>query len=179
MRLPHLILAAALAVSSLLAAPPARVAACSCAGTTTAQAEALSEIVFVGSIVDSRPSPGTGEVGRDEVAFLFAVDEVSKGRAVDVAVVNTYAGGGVSCSAPFSVGDRWLVYGFAGRGDAFTTNLCVPNQLQSKAGDAPLAAVQWPEDDDSVAPVIRIAVAGLVIALGLAVVMWRRRSGAG
>jgi len=179
MRLLSLLLCAVLAASSLLASTPTPAAACTCAGTTRAESEALADIVFVGAVVDTRESRGTGEgVGllADEFSFLFAVDEVRKGSARDVAVVNTYAGGGAACGAPFNVGERWLVYGHAGADDRYRTNLCVPNELQAKAGDAPTASVQWPENDDGVAPVVVLALGSLAAISAIAFLIWRRRS---
>jgi hypothetical protein len=91
-----------------------RVWACSCFEFSPCSLYSAADAVFVGEVVDSRV------VGQQLVARL-RVTRVWKG-AVDSLVTVTNPVGS-SCSFPFPVGTRYVVYG-GGAGSRFTTYVC-------------------------------------------------------
>jgi hypothetical protein len=173
------------AIAALLAAPPMRVAACSCAQADPVEAAARVDIVFVGAVADTRePAPGAVVSSGRQVSYLFAVEEVRKGAAEASVVVTSSADGGL-CGAGFSLDARWLVYGTRNADGTYATNACEPNRLLSATSDLPDDAAEWP-DEALATPdantgislqllVMAIVIAGLAAFSGVAF-LWRRRS---
>lgn len=172
------------ATAALLAAPPTRVAACSCAQPDPAEAQARVDIVFVGAVADTRePAPGAVISSGRQVSYLFAVEEVRKGPA-EASVVVTSAADGAGCGAGFSVATRWLVYGTRSADGTYATNGCEPNQLLSATADLPDDAAEWPDEAQATPDantgislqllVMALVIAGLAAFSGVAF-LWRRR----
>lgn len=180
-----LLLAAVTGLLALMVAvPPMRVAACSCAMPDPVEAARRVDAVFVGAVVDQRAaSSGPVVSSADAVQSLFAVEEVRKGSTVSSLVVST-ARDGASCGAGFAVNARWLVYATRAPDGTYTSNLCEPNQLLSDRADVPDDAAQWPDEADAspdangAIPLQMLVMAAVVgaLALGSAVAfLWRGR----
>src|SRR5688572_11564441 len=73
------IVLAIVAVGLVVAAPPA--AACSCLGTSDAEALATADVAFSGTLVEVRVPPGETFSSMDPARFIFEVDRVYKGDA--------------------------------------------------------------------------------------------------
>lgn len=189
------LIAAVAAVAAMLAVPPMRVAACSCAMPNPVEAQARADIVFVGAVADTREAEVSLESDRPagipapiftQVSYLFAVEEVRKGPAA-ASVVVTSSKDGASCGAGFSVDSRWLVYGTRAADGTYSSNLCEPNQLLGDAAEVPEDAAQWPDEaaatpDANTGIPLQMLVMALVV-VGLAVFsavafLWRGRSAA-
>jgi len=169
----------------VVAVPPMRVAACSCAMPDPAEAAQRVDAVFVGAVVDQRGPDAGGPVvsSADPVQSLFAVEEVRKGPTVSSVVVST-ARDGASCGAGFGVNTRWLVYATLAANGTYTSNLCEPNELLSERADLPDEAIRWPDevaaapDANGAIPLQMLVMAAVigVLALGSAVAfLWRGR----
>ena len=180
-----LLLAAATGLLALvIAVPPMRVAACSCALPDPVEAAQRVDAVFVGAVVDQRaPEGGPITSSADPVQSLFAVEEVRKGPTVSTLVVSTQRDG-ASCGAGFQVNARWLVYATRGQDGTYTSSLCEPNELLSDRADLPDDPVQWPDevaaspDANGALPLQMLVMAAVVAALALgsaAAFLWQGR----
>ena len=168
----------------MVAVPPMRVAACSCAQPDPVEATQRVDAVFVGAVVDQRVARGpTTLSSTDPVESLFAVEEVRKGPTISSVVVIT-ARDGASCGAGFAVNTRWLVFATRAADGTYTSNLCEPNELLSERADLPDEAVRWPDevaaspDANGAIPLQMLVMAAVVgvLALGSAVAfLWRGR----
>jgi hypothetical protein len=183
---PRVVLLAAAAglLALLVAVPPMRVAACSCAMPDPAEATRRVDAVFVGAVVDQR-SPAAGPVvsSADPVLSLFAVEEVRKGPTISSLVVST-SRDGASCGVAFAVNSRWLVFASRAADGTYTSTLCEPNELLSERADLPDDAIRWPDeiatspDANGAIPLQMLVMATVIgaLALGSAVAfVWRGR----
>lgn len=131
-----------LALAALLAVPPMRVAACSCAPPDPVEAEARADLVVVGAVADTRAG-GEQAIG-STVEHLVAVEEVRKGPTMTSVIVAS-PGLNSSCSWSMDLGSRWLIYATRSDG-AYVTGRCEPNRLLSERADLPDDAVRWPDE---------------------------------
>ncbi len=168
----------------MVAVPPMRVAACSCATPDPAEATRRVDAVFVGAVVDQRGTQSGPLVSSaDPVQSLFAVEEVRKGPTVSSVVVST-SRDGASCGVEFAVRTRWLVYATLANDGTYTSNLCEPNELLSERADLPDEAIRWPDevaaapDANGAIPLQMLVMATVIgaLAVGSAVAfLWRGR----
>jgi len=134
---PFLRVIAALAiVIGVSAVPIAQVAACSCTPMVPAEAAAMADAAFTGTVVREEPAAGdlAGPEPMGQIAYTFAVDGIAKG---DVAAETTVLAGGDSagCGMSFAANERWLIFASAD-GARLSTGLC--------SGNVPLAADEEP-----------------------------------
>lgn len=134
---PFLRVIAALAiVIGVSAIPLAQVAACSCMATVPAEAAAMADAAFTGTVVGEEPAAGdlAGPNPLGQIVYTFAVDGVAKG---DVGAETTVLAGGDSagCGMSFASNERWLIFA-AADGGRLNTGLC--------SGNVPLAADEEP-----------------------------------
>ena len=146
---------------------PARVAACTCGGTSEYSALEHADVVFIGVVSEVRD----GTVILDPTytssmkMYTFAVEESLKGDPGDFAVIRSFPNE-AGCGIPMAVGERWEIY--AHREDLFGNVragelwvwLCDANQRLA-------TGVPVPPVPGSFAPimVVGVAAAGL-LALG-------------
>lgn len=100
----RLLLAANL-VAVAIGVPAGTAWGCSCAVGTRAEAIASSEVVFAGTLTESRQS------GRNELTYVFEVDTVVKGDVQERARMTTDISHRNSCSARLAPRKRYLVFG--------------------------------------------------------------------
>jgi hypothetical protein len=129
--------AAALAVA-MLAAPAATVHACSCVGSSTADAVEFATIAFVGTVAERAPGGQDPMLGAPLVRYAFAVERASKATGPIVEVVSHDDPGGSSCGFSFGAGERWFVVAMAQDG-MLRTSLCSGNLPIEGIGDADMA----------------------------------------
>ena len=168
----------------MVAVPPMRVAACSCAMPDPAEAAQRVDAVFVGAVVDQRGAQAGPLVSSaDPVQSLFAVEEVRKGPTVSSVVVST-SRDEASCGVGFAVSSRWLVFATRAADGTYTSNLCEPNELLSERADLPDEAVRWPDevatspDANGAIPLQMLVMATVIgaLALGSSIAfLWRSR----
>lgn len=155
-----------------LVVPSARVAACSCAMATPAEAASRSDAVFAGRVLAERDVAGRdGGFGGGSTLYTFAVDGVAKG-AVGERVEVLAGGDGNMCGMPFSREDRWLVFATLEEG-TLTSGLCSGNVVLAEGDPVPLelaAPVATAEAPDAQLPVPVIVV--LVSAALVLVASW-------
>jgi len=130
------VIAAFAIVIGVSAIPLAQVAACSCMAMVPAEAAAMADAAFTGTVV--REEPVAGNLAAPEpmgqIAYTFAVDGIAKG---EVGAETTVLAGGDSagCGMSFAANERWLIFASAD-GDRLSTGLC--------SGNVPLAADEEP-----------------------------------
>lgn len=132
-----------LAVAAMLAVPPLRVAACSCAAPDPIEAEARADLVVVGAVAAHRA--GADATFGSTVEHLVAVEEVRKGPTMTSVIVAS-PGMNSSCGWSMDVDTRWLIYATRAEGSIYTTGMCEPNRLLSERADVPTDAVRWPDE---------------------------------
>ena len=133
---------------SILLLAPTVVAACSCEppGTPLEQLE-LHDGVFAGRVVEIvEPADFTMQ---EDILVTFATSSVWKGEAGQVIAVSTGPHDGL-CGFPFSLGERYLVYGFSWNG-GLHTGLCGRTRPLSAAtediGQLGNPVASWPGDN--------------------------------
>ncbi|WP_392545070.1 hypothetical protein [Oryzobacter telluris] len=129
----------ALALVGFTAASATPCAACSCAALPSlAEAAARADVVFVGTLVETR-SPGPPTSSGDAVARAFTVTEVRKGSASAVTEVRT-AASGASCGLEVEQGRTYVVVATS-TSDGLRSSLCDGTTLASDVTVSDLAAV--------------------------------------
>lgn len=121
-----------------LAAPTARVFACTCMQMTPAMALANADVAFVGVVAGIADAKGGQPVigSGDPIVYTFAVEESVKGLAGDKLVV-TSARDGASCGIVFARAERWRVYANTDDAGAFHTSICSGNELLAEGVPLP------------------------------------------
>ena len=147
------------AVLVSVAAPVARVFACSCAQLGAGQALANADVAFTGVVTGLRdPQAGNPVVGSgDPIVYVFAVESVGKGPAANQLTI-TSARDGASCGMTFALADKWRIYANADGAGGLATGICSGNELI--AANAPL-----PVPSPTGLPTELLLVGGGVIAL--------------
>ncbi len=84
-----------------------------------------SEAVFIGEVVEAR-------VGGRNSAFKFRVERYWKGVREEFVVVSGAYG---TCSVPFAVGQKWLVYAYDGEREGLMCDICTRTRPLAEAGD--------------------------------------------
>ena len=105
-------------IASVFVPTPAR--ACSCAPVSEAEATKESNVVFAGTLTDTRGPLIT--FGDKEVTYVFEVDTVVKGEVRERALMTNVIDENNSCSGELKEGLRYLVYG--DDPEKLTYNLC-------------------------------------------------------
>jgi len=141
-----------------LAAPTARVFACSCMQMTPAMALANADLAFVG-VVAAVDDPAVGPVigGGDLLRYTFAVEEMLKGApavSVDVRSGRDSAG----CGMEFAAAQRWRVFAYADEAGSLQSGLCSGNELLAEGVPLPTLTTGPPPT-------------ALLLAIGAAVIM--------
>ncbi|MFN2318970.1 MAG: hypothetical protein ABR500_04745 [Dermatophilaceae bacterium] len=126
---------------------PQACAACSCLVMTFSEAADQADVVFVGTVTGREDGQGS-ELG-PSVDYTFAVDEVYKGSADEVSVVQT-ADNSAACGFNFDEGETYLV--MAGSSAAgLETNLCTGTTLAADVAAGDLESLGEPTDPEPVA----------------------------
>lgn len=152
-----------------LAAPMARVMACSCVQLGAGQALANADVAFTGVVTSIRDPNGGNPItsSGDPIVYVFAVETVSKGPAAKE-ITLTSARDGASCGMTFSLADKWRIYANGDGVDRLATGICSGNALI--AVNAPL-----PKPTPAGLPIELLAAGGAVIVLGFSVRAFTRR----
>ena len=120
-----------------LAAPTARVFACSCMQMTPQQALANADIAFVGVVAaindpNSGPLVGSG----DSLVYTFAVESTLKGDpAVTMDLLSSRSS--ASCGMEFAAAQRWRVFAYADEAGQLQTGLCSGNEMLAENAPVP------------------------------------------
>ena len=124
----------------MLAAPTARVVACSCAQTNPAQALSHAAAAFVG-VVAAIDDPSIGPVVStgDPLQYTFAVEQTLKGELAERILVFS-AREGASCGQEFALAQRWRVYAYVDEGGRLGSGLCSGNELLAESAPIPPAS---------------------------------------
>ena len=135
------------------AAPLATVHACSCMMMQPAEAVAMADVAFIGTVTDSARGGQDPAMGMPLVRYGFDVDRASEqtGPTIEVAALND--GGGATCGFTFGANERWFVVASTD-GGVLQSNLCSGNLMLDGMGDAELAALDelLPFEPTSAAP---------------------------
>ncbi len=134
------VLAALAIVIGISAIPIAQVAACSCMPMSPAEAAAMADAAFTGTVVGEQPMAARDLLGPEpmgQTLYAFEVDGIAKG---DVGAQTTVLAGGDSagCGMSFAMEERWLIFAYA-EGDQLTTGLCSANVPLAADEDPPVA----------------------------------------
>ena len=145
----------------MLAAPTARVMACSCAQTTPAQALSHAAAAFVG-VVAAIDDPSIGPVVStgDPLQYTFAVEQALKGELAERVLVFS-AREGASCGQEFALAQRWRVYAYVDEEGRLGSGLCSGNELLAQGAPIP---------PQSPAP-LTLPPAAVLVALGVGLVV--------
>ena len=159
--LRRLISVAFLASLVMLAAPTARVAACSCAQMTQAEALSNADVAFVG-VVAAIGDPGVGPVvnSGELVHYTFAVESELKGELAGTIGLSS-ARSGASCGQEFALAQRWRVFAYVDETGRLQSGLCSGNELLAE--DVPVP----PPAPTSIMPPATVLLAlGVILVLG-------------
>lgn len=172
-------LAALALVIGVSAIPIAQVAACSCMPMAPAEAAAMADAAFTGTVVQEQPMAGDAPLGPEsmgQILYTFQVDGIAKG---DVGAQTAVLAGGDSagCGMSFAMNERWLIFAYRD-GDRLGTGLCSANVPLAADEDPPVAVTPvtaTPADSGGGVPlgVILPAVAVLALLGIAAFLFWR------
>ena len=121
------ILVLTLLLVAALCIPPAEACNCVQAGAPCAQFWRVTA-VFAGRVVDMRPTDTPGIM-----TVRFAVEQRGRGVDSDTVEVASAPQNGTNCGSSFRMGERYVVYAYAGGGDRLTTNMCSGTNLAAQA----------------------------------------------
>jgi hypothetical protein len=153
----------------MLAAPTARVFACSCPRVTPAVALANAEVAFVGVVAaiddpNSGPLVGSG----DALRYTFAIEQTLKG-APKVSLEIGSARSSASCGQEFAAAQRWRVFAYADEAGQLQTGLCSGNELLAE--NAPLP----PQTPAPPPTALLLAIGAGIVVVGISALAFMRR----
>ena len=152
-----------------VAAPTARVFACSCIQMTPVIALANADVAFVGVVAaiddpNSGPLVGSG----DALRYTFALEQTLKGSpALSADVLSARSSGG--CGMEFAAAQRWRVYAITDEAGRLQTGLCSGNELLAENAPLPAATPAAPP------AALLLAVAAVILLLAVSAVAFTRR----
>jgi len=154
----------------MLAAPTARVFACSCIEMTPAIALANADVAFVG-VVAAINDPGSGPLigSADPLRYTFALEQTLKG-APKLSLDVLSARSGASCGMEFAAAQRWRIYAYADEAGQLQTGLCSGNELLAENAPIPVPTPAPPP------AALLFAVAGVVLLGAVSAWAFTRRS---
>ena len=173
------------AAIAMTAVPMARVAACSCAMTTLADAVRTAEVAFVGTLVSADVPEGGLGVGDERATYTWQFERTAQQVDTNRLSVTGWPDSGANCGVTFGADERWLVLTYLAEG-RLETNSCLPNQRLD--GSAPDVETQVSELLTVVAPASAppaspsgvplpfiLAGTAVVLVAGVGVLAFRRR----
>ena len=149
-----------------VAAPTARVVACSCAQMTQAEALSSADVAFVG-VVAAIDDPGIGPMvnSGELLRYTFAVESGVKGELASRIGLFS-ARSGASCGQEFALAQRWRVFAYVDETGRLQSGLCSGNELLAEGVPIPAespAPLTLPPVEVLVALGIGLAVAGFSV----------------
>lgn len=121
-------------VLSFLTLSARNVLACSCAEQAPCQAYDAASVVFIGTVIDSRPIKVTQDnYERDRMAVRLSVDSAFRGVTGSEVELTTGLGGG-DCGFGFVKARQYLVYAYE-RGGKLSTGICSRTRDISRAAE--------------------------------------------
>lgn len=159
---------------TMLAAPLAKVTACSCPQVDRAEALANADVAFVGVVaaIDD-PSVGPMVGSGDPLRYSFALEEAIKGELSDSVGVLS-ARSSASCGMEFALAQRWRIFAFVDETGHLQSHLCSGNELLAEGVPVPTRTPK-----PSSPPVAALLAIGAVVGLaGFTAWAFTRRPGA-
>ena len=174
-------------LAGLAAVGPARVAACSCAGTELPEAVREADVAFVGTLVGGSAQEGAGGI-QQPIVTTWAVERSRDPLDTDRMAISTWPDDGANCGTAFGANERWLLLAYQGE-NGLETNACMRNH-RLDGGDpeseaiieelvtVPVTASASPPDAGIEVPVpLLIGLGGLLMIGLVSVLAFRRRPG--
>jgi hypothetical protein len=170
--LRRLLSVAVFATLVTLAAPAARVFACSCMQMNPQEALANAEVAFVGVVAAIDDPNGGPLVGSgDALRYTFAIEQTLKGDP-EVSLDVLSARSSASCGMEFAAAQRWRVFAYTDAGQ-LQTGLCSGNELLGENAPIPTPT---PADPPTA---LFLAIGALVVLASISAWAFTRRSRTG